>query len=120
MSIIGEEGERFAAEYLKKQGYTLLERNFRIRGGEIDIIARLAEEIIFFEVKSRSNSNYGYPEEGVDFFKKKHIARAVKEYIRKLRISESTYLRFDVIAIEFDQSGHVFNLRHIKNIELPT
>src|SRR3989338_7447155 len=102
-SEIGKRGEDEAARYLVLAGYTIVERNFRVRGGEVDIIARMGDELVLVEVKTRTRTAYGYPEERVDFFKRRFLARALKEYARRKRIDESTYIRFDIIACDLDE-----------------
>lgn len=105
---------------MRDNGYTLLKRNYRIRGGEIDIVARKGDEIVFIEVKARSGVRYGYPEESVTPAKARVIARAIREFVRKNRISDSLYLRFDIIAVEGGVNGGASSLHHIQNVELPT
>ena len=69
---LGKEGETRAVEFLWKKGYRILERNFRTKRGEIDIIARNRKEIIFVEVKTRKNLDYGFPSESVNDNKQKN------------------------------------------------
>lgn len=116
----GKDAEEHAAQELQKQGYQILERNFRVKGGEIDIIARFRAELVFVEVKARFSHTYGFPEEAVTNTKERRIAAAMREYIRRKRISDTTYVRFDVIAIEYSSADGSYTLRHLKNIELPT
>lgn len=117
---IGRDGEERAAAYMCAQGYEILKRNYRIRGGEIDLVARRGNEIVFVEVKARSSVRYGFPEESVTPAKARFIARAIREFVRKHHIPETFYLRFDVIAIEGAASDGAPSLHHIKNVELPT
>lgn len=89
-----------AAKYMEDRGATILERNFRCRQGEIDLIARHGEFLVFVEVKFRSSPDMGLPEENVGVTKQKKICR-VADYYRMLRgIGESTAIRYDVVAIE--------------------
>jgi len=115
---IGRAGEEYAADFLIKNGCTIVERNYRIRGGEIDIVARDKNDLVFVEVKTRATSKYGYPEEGVHFFKKKRIAKAIRAYIQSHHISAESYVRFDIIAIEGVGKISDMHVHHIKNIEL--
>ena len=78
---LGKEGEDFAADYLQKQGYEIIDRNFECKQGEIDIIAKDKNEYVFIEVKTRQNLHYGMPCEAVDERKQKHILNATKYYI---------------------------------------
>ncbi|MBI4253013.1 YraN family protein [Candidatus Uhrbacteria bacterium] len=116
---IGKRGEDEAVRYLASGGYTILERNCRVRGGEIDIIARHGDELVFIEVKTRAYSAGAYPEERVDFFKARFFARAIKEYVRRSHVSERTYIRADIIACDLDMSDDRCSVRHIRNVELP-
>lgn len=96
----GTEYEDVAADYLQCQGVEILERNYRNRCGEIDIIGKDGEYIVFFEVKYRKNSKKGAPAEAVNFTKQKTICR-VADYYRMLHgIGEFFPIRYDVIAIE--------------------
>ena len=70
---LGQEGEKIAIKYLQRLGYTIIEQNFRCKSGEIDIIAKEEEQIIFIEVKTRTSNRYGEPIEGVNSIKQNHI-----------------------------------------------
>lgn len=106
----GKTGEDIAANFLKRIGYKIIIRNFRIRGGEIDIIALDGPTVVYVEVKMRSSHTFGLPEEAVNFYKLKFIERASKFYRLKnpdLPPAE----RIDVIAVDLSTN----KLRHIKN-----
>lgn len=96
---IGTKYEKRAGEYLEKKGYQVLEYNFRCRMGEIDIIARNGEYLVFCEVKYRSNTNKGHPEEAVDIRKQKVISKCALYYLTKNGLYH-TACRFDVVCIE--------------------
>ncbi len=106
----GAEYEELAAQYLKEQGYRILERNYRNRFGEIDILARKAAQLVIVEVKYRSTTGYGDPLEAVDARKQKKICRTASYYCMKHGIMENVSCRFDVIAIYGDGT-----LRHEEN-----
>ena len=72
---LGNAGENFAARYLEQHGYKILEKNFRVRSAEIDIIAQIGDVIVFVEVKTRSNIRYGLPAEAVNFRKQKKLSK---------------------------------------------
>lgn len=95
----GKEYEQIAADYLKANGYEILERNFYSRYGEIDIIAQENNVLVFVEVKYRKNSSYGYPEESVNVYKQKRIIRSAKYYIYKMGIPEECPCRFDIVIV---------------------
>ncbi len=91
----GRFGEDCAAKHLAQQGYTILERNFRLRIGEVDIIARDGEYLVFIEVKTRRSQQFGSPFEAVDIRKQQQIMQVASAYIRGKDIP----VRFDVVAV---------------------
>lgn len=97
---VGDCGEQAAAEYLEKQGYIILARNFRTGHGEVDIIARQENVLVFVEVKTRSSNQYGYPEHSVTPRKRRHILSSAEEYIHAH--PEFHTWRLDVIAVEYE------------------
>lgn len=113
--LVGKFGEDLAAKYLKKIGYKIIERNFRIRGGEIDIIAKDGDTLVYIEVKTRTSSNFGTAEESVNFYKLRFLERAAKFY-RLQRKSLPEQERIDVVAIDLSGSNPQINL--IKNASL--
>lgn len=96
---IGTEYEELACEYLLRHGYKILERNFRCRQGEIDIIAKDGDYLVFIEVKYRRNGLEGDPAEAVDYRKQARILRTARFYMNYTRISEDVPCRFDVVAV---------------------
>ena len=80
---IGKLGEDIVTKYLKELGYTIVERNFMAIQGEIDIIARDKNELVFIEVKTRTSMQFGRPVEAVNPLKQKHLIRTVKYYLYK-------------------------------------
>ena len=107
---LGKLGEQIAVEYLSKNKYQILERNFYCRQGEIDIVAKDKDEIVFVEVKTRSNYNFGRPSEAVDYNKQKHIYRVAKYYLYKRNLL-NLFVRFDVIEVLIENGK--FNVNHI-------
>ena len=106
----GNYGEDIAVKELIKKGYTVLERNYRLRDGEIDIIAQKDETIVFAEVKLRTSADNGMPCEAVDNRKQIKIINTAKSYIQTLEKDYS--FRFDVIEILISDRTY---LRHIEN-----
>lgn len=105
----GAEYEQKAAEYLKSLGWRILERNFRCRTGEIDLIALEGAVLVFVEVKYRRSSAYGNPAEAVDARKQRTICRVADYYRMRHGISEDCSVRFDVAAI---QGGEICLIRN--------
>ena len=91
-------GEKIAQDYLRSKGYEILETNFYTKRGEIDIIAKKDKTIIFIEVKTRSNLNFGTPAMSVNCTKKKHIKNAAKIFLHLNRLSKYD-VRFDVVEV---------------------
>ena len=112
---IGELGETLACNYLEKENYKIIERNFSCAKGEIDIIAydSKTNEIVFFEVKTRSNFNYGVPAESINKIKKMHIKRSIEYYLYKKSLLDSN-IRVDAIEIVIHKNE--YKLNHLKGI----
>ncbi len=96
--IKGKMGEQEASDYLEKQGYKIICKNFRCMKGEIDIIAHDKTNIIFVEVKTRANMKFGEAKEAIDYEKQKHIYEAARYFMYVNRIEES-YARIDAIEV---------------------
>ena len=95
---IGTEKEQLAGAYLEKNGYEIIEYNYRCRQGEIDIIAKDGEYLVFCEVKYRSKMTSGTPFEAVDYKKQRTISRCALFYITKKHF-ENSPCRFDVVSV---------------------
>ena len=93
----GEAAEALACRYLEQQGLVLMERNYRCRTGEVDLIMRDGDCIVFVEVRSRHNSRYGTPAETITRTKQRRLCRAASYYL--LTHHYNAPCRFDVIAI---------------------
>ncbi len=94
----GRDGEDIALNYLRKQGYRIIERNYRCRYGEIDLIAKDGKTLVFVEVKSRRSTAFGAPEEAVGAAKQKKISNVALWYLQEKNISNHS-ARFDVVSI---------------------
>jgi putative endonuclease len=101
----GIRGESLAVKYLKKKGYKIIERNYRCQWGEIDLIARDGKTLIFVEIKSRSSSDFGLPQDAVDRFKQEKLIQAAKAYMAEHHVQETIPARFDVVAVQLTPSG---------------
>lgn len=93
----GKTGEEKAVEFLKNNGYKIIERNYRTKIGEIDIIAKHKKEIVFIEVKTRSSDDFGMPEESVNERKLKRIEKVAEIYLKSKKINLP--YRFEVLTI---------------------
>ena len=108
-------GEALACKYLENEQYKIIDRNYACAQGEIDIIAydEGSNEIVFFEVKTRSNFNYGIPAESISNLKKMHIKRSIEYYLYKNNL-HNAYIRVDVIEIVIHNGK--YKLNHLKGI----
>lgn len=95
---LGRIGENIIADYITKLGYKVVERNFACNQGEIDIIAKDKEELVFIEVKTRTDISYGEASEAVTNTKKRHLINSIKYYIYKQKL-ENQPIRIDVAEV---------------------
>src|SRR4051812_3319117 len=102
----GASAEQLAADFLVERGFQILERNFTVKGGEIDLVCDDAGTLVFVEVRARRADDFGTPEETIGATKRRRIILAAKLYLLQRQIEERA-CRFDVIAIEGDQIRHL-------------
>ena len=107
---LGERGETVASAYLKKQGYKILEKNYRCKIGEIDLVVQKNGRVIFVEIKTRSSDAFGRPEESVHAAKQKKLIRLAQWYL-KSHPKISGPVGFDVLALTGLEGS--FSIRHI-------
>lgn len=116
---LGNAGEREAARYLRRQGFQIIARRYRTPLGEIDLIARDGECIVFIEVKTRRSSEAGQPFESVDRRKQQQLTRLALAYLKQRGWLEQP-ARFDVISIVWPESTNVPEITHYRNAFEPT
>ena len=109
--IFGKEGEDAAVEFLKEKGYCILDRNWRSGHKELDIVAEKDGRLVFVEVKTRRNTDYGRPTDAVSPNKMRLIALAADAYVRCYRLDLP--VRFDIITVV--GSGSRMRLDHIED-----
>ena len=114
---LGERGEHAAEKALTQRGYRLLERNYLVRGGEIDLIMERSEEIVFVEVKTRTSDRFGSPLEGIDARKKEHLYHAAQVYLSKNHL-EHAAVSFCAVAVLADTQGVIQDVEIFANILL--
>jgi len=95
---LGKSGEDLACRELERRGYAIVARRFRVRSGELDIIARDGAVLVFVEVKTRSGRRFGEAAEAVTFTKQRRIAQLAREYLLRHRVSDCP-CRFDVVSV---------------------
>ena len=115
-NIIGKAGEDTATQYLRKKGYKIIERNWRLGNLETDIIASKDNTIVFVEVKTRSANSYYAPEDAVDYTRKRRLSIGAQAYIRYNKIDLPC--RFDIIAITLQPDG-TQQINHIEDAFAP-
>jgi putative endonuclease len=98
----GNKGETLAADFLEGKGFQILERNYRFGHAEIDLIVQRGKWVLFVEVKTRSSSHYGEPEEFVDYRKTNKIFEAAEEWI--FANDWKGHIRFDIISVKLGES----------------
>ncbi|OGE64537.1 hypothetical protein A3J13_00725 [Candidatus Daviesbacteria bacterium RIFCSPLOWO2_02_FULL_36_8] len=111
----GNYGEDLACKYLKDLGYKILERNYRIRGGEIDIVAKDKEYLVFVEVKARWSHEYGLPSESITPWKIKALLKTAAFYCVKINWKDRPY-RIDLVSIDFAEDRKKPEIELIKDI----
>lgn len=108
---LGKKGEQLAVDFLLKSGYEIIERNYRFDKAEVDIIAKIKDILAIIEVKTRSSTDFGNPQ---DFVKPKQIQRLVKAVDEYINVNNlNVEVRFDIIAIV--KEGKRFKIEHLEN-----
>lgn len=108
---LGKKGEQLAVDFLLKNNYAIVERNYRFDKAEVDIIAKKDDILAIIEVKTRSTTDFGDPQ---DFVKPKQIQRLVKAVDEYVTVNDlDVEVRFDIIAIVKESKG--FNIEHLEN-----
>jgi len=101
----GEEGERRAEKFLKKKGFRILQKNYLCKTGELDIVAKEGETLVFVEVKTRKKHGKELPEAAMTAKKKHRVCCAAKHFMKSYRLTNKLF-RFDVIGLEFDDENN--------------
>ncbi len=112
-------GEELAAKYLTGKGYSMLCKNFRIKGGEIDIIALDGDTLVFVEVKTRSYHSISAALENVNYTKQLRISRTAVEYINRDPQLGKYHTRFDIVVVLYCAKTNTLEVKHFPNAFLP-
>ena len=112
---VGKKGEALAAEFLTAKGYNVMDRNYRFQKAEVDLVLLQLDpaEVVFVEVKTRSTTLWGQPEESVDEAKKQLIFKAADSYIYEKQLS-TVPVRFDIVAISLENPDQPM-IHHIED-----
>ena len=107
-------GEKLAKDFLKKRGYRIYETNYRCPEGEVDIVARHKDSLVFIEVRSKRSLEFGSPEESITPTKMERL-RAVAAHYRQTHNNLPPLWRIDVVAVEIDQQSKPLRIELIEN-----
>ncbi len=111
---LGATGEKLARDLLKKKGYKIIDTNFRCREGEIDIITRKKDCLVFVEVRTKTGNSFGSPEESITFGKRDNLIATALTYMSEHQDLPETW-RIDFVAVELDPSGKTRRIEIIEN-----
>ena len=112
--LSGRIGEEATARLLEQRGWRILARNFRRRFGEIDIVARQGDTLIFVEVKTRSSLRFGAPAEAVDARKRRRLSKTALDYMMRSHLTDLN-ARFDVASVLLDDQGRIARIELLEN-----
>ncbi len=107
-------GEKLAKDFLKKRGYRILEANYRCPNGEIDIVAKHKDFLVFAEVRTKTSLEFGSPEESITPAKKERMKSAAVHY-QQTHNNLPLLWRIDVVAVELNQKGEILRIELIEN-----
>lgn len=110
---IGRRGEEAAVDFLKRRGYKIIEKNYKNKLGEIDIIAKDGDTLCFIEVKTRTNFKFGFPQEAITTFKQKKINKVALSYLKQYNLLNISS-RFDIISVVLNNKQK-FDIEIIKD-----
>jgi putative endonuclease len=110
----GNLGEKLAAEFLKSRGYQVMEANYRCPEGEVDIVTRKDDQLVFIEVRTKKSLEFGSPEESITVGKKERIIAAAYHY-QQDHANPPGQWRIDVVAIELDRRNRPLRIELIEN-----
>ena len=111
---LGQWGEGHARRYLEGKGYTVEATNYRSRWGEVDIVARHGEELVFIEVRTRRGAAFGTPEESVTAAKSRRLIATAQDYLQTHGLEQSQW-RVDLVSIRLDVAGKLLGVNHLEN-----
>ncbi|MBI4188221.1 MAG: YraN family protein [Chloroflexi bacterium] len=107
-------GEKLAQDFLKKRGYRILETNYRCPQGEIDIIARHKDSLVFIEVRTKTSLEFGSPEESITAIKRNHLRATASHYVQDHADLPQQW-RIDFVAVELNEKGKLSRIEVIEN-----
>ena len=111
---VGILGEKLARDFLEKRGYHIRENNYRCPEGEVDIVAKHEDSLVFIEVRTKKSLEFGSPEESITLTKKERL-RAIASHYQQTHNNLPASWRIDVVAVEIDQKGKPLRIELIEN-----
>jgi putative endonuclease len=106
---LGKKGEEVALRFLKKRGYRIVEKNYVCKMGEMDIVAKEKDTLVFIEVKTRTSTHFGPPQLAVNFWKQRQLSKVALNYLNEKKLQDMKS-RFDVVAILLGQEKEKIEL----------
>ena len=120
--VVGNKGEDIAVSFLVQRGFKILDRNYRKKWGELDIVACVTNIIHFVEVKTVSHGTLAdqdyNPEDNVHFLKRKRLSRAIETYLLEKKVSPETPFQIDVISVYVSQETGKYEIDYLEDVEL--
>lgn len=113
---LGRRGEELAVAELTRSGYEIVERNWRLQGGEVDIVARRGQEWAFFEVRTRRGPEFGTPEESLTPTKRQRMIDTALAYLAEHDLDDVDW-RVGLVAVEMDAAGHLLRVEVYESVE---
>ena len=108
---LGQWGEGHARRYLEGKGYSVLTTNYRCRWGEVDIVARQGQDLVFVEVRTRRGTGFGTPEESVTATKSQRLIATAQDYLESNGLEQAQW-RVDLVGINLDGAGKLLKVEH--------
>ena len=116
-SRLGRWGERYAAAFLEQRGMAVLDQNWRCRAGEIDLIMKEGETVVFVEVKTRRGTRLGAPENAMHEARVAQLFRVIEHYLHAHEIDEDSDWRLDMVGVELTGKGKLVRCEHYRGLE---
>ena len=110
---LGERGERMAGDHLLNRGYAILEKNYRCRYGEVDIVAQQGAELVFTEVRTRSSTAFGTAQESITSTKARHLIAASQHYLERHSLTDKDW-RIDLVSINWPPGAVSPGVEHLE------
>jgi putative endonuclease len=111
---VGKLGEELAGRFLRERGYQILTTNYRCRQGEVDIVAKDGEEVVFVEVRTRRSQSFGTPQESLTRPKVRRLVATCQDYLQGYGGGETNW-RIDLVSVRLDQGNRLEDIDHLRH-----